>query len=129
MNLTIFLAALALVESGNDDRAWNRDSGARGAYQITLKVWKQHSVLPFRQAHDPIWAYRFASRHIDWLKTNGVPDKPYDLALAWHEGLRGYKRQRTNPFPRGEDHARRVEAIYNLALSDPTVLKPARRKR
>lgn len=141
MNLTIFLAALALVESGNDDNAYNRRSGARGCYQITSKVWGQHvGGLPvvFKKAgHSRWWSNVVAERHIEWLKANGVPDQPWDLAYAWHYGLTGYKKHGMKHPSQNMCccHACRVERIFREAKDEYalrpnlTVLKPAKKAR
>lgn len=134
MNLQVFLCALALVESGNDDSAYNRDSGARGAFQITAKVWRQHSKYGFKAWSCQHFQSEFvASQHVRWLKDQGIPDQPWDMAYAWRHGPSGWKRRKHGADPAIHQwcscHACRVERIYREAMYDPTVLKPAKKAR
>jgi hypothetical protein len=85
-----FLAAIRMVETGDRPGAVG-SLGERGSYQFRSHVWRQHSRLPFRLAHDPSAADRVAAAHFDWLvdacRSAGVAPTAQTLAVAWNAGL------------------------------------------
>ncbi len=88
MNLSAFLLAIAMVESGNNPAAVGRH-GERTEFQISRAVWRQHS--PDRPFGEPgAVAFATARIHTRWLVENMPLDVRYDpwwIAAAWNGGL------------------------------------------
>lgn len=130
MNLAVFLSALALVESGNNPHAIGHN-GERSEYQMIRSVWKQHSGgYSFTlYSTDPVVSKVVANRRLNWICKQGVPRDPFCMALAWHAGVRGFRRACINgPSKEAKDYALRVENTYNdLIAKSKRGLKPSNR--
>ena len=105
-DIELLVSVIGLVETGDDDTAIGKD-GERGRYQIMEGVWYSHTTLPFTHAHMLCHAVTIAKRHVQRLATQ-VPNSPYDLALAWHCGVRGSRK----PTKTSKDYASRVANLY-----------------
>lgn len=72
-----------------------------------------HTSLPFEQALDRAASERVAVRHYEWLRRglvrNGLPDTPYNIALAWNGGLSAAIRGKVGAS--AHDYAERVTNI------------------
>jgi hypothetical protein len=92
------------VETGDNDRKIG-PGGERSRYQISVSVWSQHRPLsPFASCHGAE-ATSVGLEHLEWLRDRaGVPDLPYNLAVAWRRGARS-KRS-------AHDYGLRVENLY-----------------
>lgn len=117
LNLTILLAAIALVESGGNDAAIGRH-GERSRYQITRTVWRQHmGRLPFVQCTTkPKLARQCAERHLGWLVKNGVVKTSHPLAYSWNLGLFRYNYKPINWS--SYSYAVRVDNTYHRLMKE-----------
>jgi hypothetical protein len=67
--------------------------GELGPFQITLDVWRQHTLLPFtaQYACDDDVAQSVALKHIRWIENllvkHGVAPSVFNIALAWNGGI------------------------------------------
>ena len=82
--------ALAQKETGG---IWDGRPGPAGElsrYQITERVWRQHSAEPFAQARVEAKARAVALAHLDWLavqiRASGQAVTVERLATCWHFG-------------------------------------------
>jgi hypothetical protein len=87
--------------------------GELGAYQFRIGTWKMHTDLPFEYALDRAQAEEVAIKHYEWIKRglarNGLPQTPYNIALAWNGGLGSVIRGRLTPS--AQDYAERVSNL------------------
>ncbi len=87
--------------------------GELGAYQFRRATWDMHTKLPFELALDRDASERVAIKHYEWLKRgllrNGIPDTPYNIALAWNGGLTAVIRGSVSRGAR--DYAERVSNL------------------
>jgi hypothetical protein len=88
-DLSRLLRCIAAVETSGNDSAVG-SCGSRSQYQISHDVWFQYTNRPFKECRG-FHATLVAEKHLMWLLKHGVRRAPYDLALAWHKGLWGYK--------------------------------------
>ena len=109
----IFLRAIDEVESGGRDAARGA-AGERGRYQLTQRVWSQHTASPFKHAHRRDLAHAVAEQHFDWivnqLEMAGWPADVESVALAWNAGLTATINCRTPAS--SQDYAQRVCNLY-----------------
>lgn len=124
VDLSRLLHAIAEVESGNND-SLEGPKGELSRYQISREVWYQHFPhLNFYLACNGVRANACAERHLNWLRDNDVPDKPYILAYAWNMGRKAAMFQLVTSTHGntiiGNTYAARVTNLY----SDPTFLVP-----
>lgn len=49
--ITILLACLSMIESGDDDRKIGDHGKSRGRYQISEKAWMEETCMDFSRAH------------------------------------------------------------------------------
>jgi len=112
LDLSLLLQCIAEVESGGRDDLVG-PCGARSKYQITERVWYQHTTLNFRKYCSADYADAIAREHLDWLCYNKPPPiDPYHVALAWHVGLSG-SGQAYGITKKQSDHAQRVANLYH----------------
>ena len=131
MTISTFILAIALVESGNNPKAVGR-AGERSAYQITEKVWKANTSMPFTNAHtrNPQVSRYVAERHALYLRrmagskqsAGGVTvlycvkltEKELVLlcAAGWHRGEGYMKRPVSRWSKETRDYADRVWNVY-----------------
>lgn len=117
--INTLLLALALVESNNNDYAVG-SSGERSRYQITERVWKQHTKYDFKKwAHQKGTARTVAICHVKWLQAH-VPkcyhDDPYYLALCWRYGRSGASKRYWHYHQ--NSYAQRVANIYHAIIDN-----------
>lgn len=119
--LLLLLAAIALVESGNNDFATGLH-GEKGRFQMKKMVWEQHTKLPFSCVTNADTAEKVALRHLVWISEN--LHKPFtvaNLALAWKRGVRAVNEDRCEQGDFG--YAARVENLVReklLAIKTPS---------
>lgn len=86
-----FIAAIAQVESGNNDNAVS-PTGCVSAYQFTCSTWNMHVQWPISDASNRAKAQYVAIKHVHWLRkelTRLNPERTvdyYTLAVAWRFG-------------------------------------------
>lgn len=120
------LAALAMIESGNNPRAIGR-KGERSAYQIMPSVWKQHSKVPFVIAtKQPEIALDVVESHAIWLANTFKQEQPMgshrtinniDFYIMWNRGFTYYKRCEFDPAkisPKTREKAVRYQNLVML---------------
>lgn len=116
LDLSLLLQCIAEVESGNRDDLVG-PCGARSKYQITERVWYQHSQLNFHKYCSADHADAVAREHMNWLvKHLKTPITPFWLAYAWHRGLASadqYFHSSHNVNLRAIDYANRVANLYH----------------
>jgi len=108
-----FLQAVREVETG---AGWDGTPGKHGEvshWQLTPRVWRQHTALPFALAHDPAHAKVVAAKHARWLAAGlqraGYAPTPARMGTAWNLGLEGFLRNRG----RITDHGQRIANLYS----------------
>ena len=116
INLSLFLAALAAVESGNNPSAIG-GHGERSQFQMVEAVWRQHAAPgePFELATtNPAKAEEIAEKHVIWLtrelERHHTAVTVENLAITWHGGLGAALV--TGHTPAQGDYANRIAAIY-----------------
>jgi hypothetical protein len=105
----LLLQAIAQVESGNDDMAYNPKCGAKGRYQMIARTWGQHCDWPHSDAHDKDRSFIVAMRHIAWLKKYGKPTGRRQLIAMWRYGICGWSKADADE---RIDYVDRVNDIY-----------------
>lgn len=124
-DLSLFLDCLAQVESGRNDKAIAYKNGkpyARGRYQITEAVWKQHTYLPWTLAHSFYVSETIARKHVEWLDArlerisiSAYHFRPFVIAFAWRGGLSSWENQYALDYETKQkynDYATRVANLY-----------------
>ena len=108
VNVSRLIAAIAAVETGNDDQAIGA-AGERTRYQISRAVWEKYSDVPFVRAHQyPGDARKVARAYVAEIqKRTGRRTSVYHIALAWNAGPNRHVYTRHS-----HDYARRVMNIY-----------------
>jgi hypothetical protein len=104
------LAALAQIESGNNDRAIGR-SGEVSRYQIMPSVWHHYSRS--RRYQDPVEAARVATLHLGTLAAyyraeTGQAATNFDLYVLWNTRAGYYARH-------GFDRSRIARHVWHRA--------------
>lgn len=134
--LPTLLYAIESVESGGRDSAEGRVGDrvvARGRYQITERVWFQHTNRPWTSAHNLYWSRIVAERHVRWLDktlprdrstTDPLFPRAFALAWAWRAGVEGWVLRAvlyppTHPsYSRFLDYSQRTLNLYVDRLSN-----------
>jgi len=84
------LQAIHWVENPHDSPKAG-PCGELGAYQFRENTWRMHTQVPFKLAIDRTHSDEVAVRHYEWIKRGliraGLPVTPYNVALAWNDGL------------------------------------------
>lgn len=87
--------------------------GELGPYQFRAATWRMHTTVPFSRAVEEDAAQTVAIRHYEWIRRglvrNGVDATPYNIALAWNNGLSAVVRGRTSASAR--NYAERVDNL------------------
>ena len=100
--------------------------GELGAYQFRIGTWKMHTDLPFENALNRAQAEEVAIKHYEWIKRglarNGLPQTPYNIALAWNGGLGSVIRGRLTPG--AKDYAERVSNLVTDLRSNRFAVVP-----
>ena len=135
MNISIFIAAIAMVESGNNPAAVGK-AGELSEYQITRQVWKRYAPAePFtRENAKRRKVSRYvAFNHVSELEKK-VPimtmlknerDTVLLCAAGWHRGEAYMRRPWRSWSEETKDYTMRVWNVYeDLKLKD--TLPPAR---
>ena len=116
MQIAFLLAAIAMVESGNDPSALGK-KGEVSQYQITPKVWRIYSKTPPGKAN-PVMAKVVATEHVKsikaLLKKANIPQTPYWIAVVWNGGPSAL----VDTSEKVKDYADRVSAMYCFFESD-----------
>ena len=135
MNISIFIAAIAMVESGNDPAAVGK-AGELSEYQITRQVWKRYAPAePFTRENAK---RRKVSRYVafnhaaelekkvpEWIRKYDLHDKVKLCAAGWHRGEAYMRKPLKYWSEETKDYADRVWNVYeDLKLKD--TLPPAR---
>lgn len=98
INYNKLLDSIAKVESNNNPNAIGAD-GERGAYQIMLGTWEEHSSYHFDMAFDPIISRQVAMNYIGWIEQTleywgiGRAVTIEDIAAAYNGGIGRYRRR------------------------------------
>jgi hypothetical protein len=88
--VTIILACLSMIESGDNDLAVGDKGRSRGRYQISEAVWKElYPTVKFVRAFEPDWSYTAAKsiivRRMDAFKTLFHRDPtPFEIYVLWN---------------------------------------------
>jgi len=118
MNISTFLVAIAMVESGENDLATGK-AGETSRYQITPLVWRAYArpgESPIVQADAERVAVRFIEAElIPALKRRERPVTVKSLAACWNYGPKASYSE----WPRRvEDYAGRVATLYELRMRE-----------
>jgi len=117
MNLSILLAAIAMVESGNNDRAVGK-AHEISRYQIKPQIWQQYGLLRKQDYTNPFVAEQIAlkhARHLQHVMPSFAANSVTHMAAAWNYGptnmrIAGY--QLTNLPPSVISYSERVQNVY-----------------
>jgi hypothetical protein len=98
-----FLDALAAVESGGDDAAYNPACGGTGRYQITERCLADANRIlctdyTLAEMHDPDKAARIVRAYLGHYGAALSAPTPTALARIWNGGPNGYKRDATRGY-------------------------------
>lgn len=112
MNFEILLAAIAIVESNNNDNAVGK-AGERSRYQIMEYTWYKHSTMQFETfaCHDPIAKLVAENELRDIvmsLHRARVDIDILSISACWNAGVTGYLKHH-----RGGEYARKVKLQYD----------------
>jgi hypothetical protein len=134
MNLSIFIAAIALVESGNNPAAVGK-AGELSEYQITRQVWKAYTGEQFTKANGK---RRNVSRYVAERHAAELEKKAQELLIAqyehvivirvaagWHRGEAYMRKPWKDWSAETRDYADRVWNVYQ-DLQRINTLPPAR---
>lgn len=88
-NLSIILACLSMIESGDNDREVGDLGRSRGRYQISQKVWERHTTWPFRWAHtkkhsDDVATRIIYARTVVFIKDFHRDPTPFEIYVLWN---------------------------------------------
>lgn len=120
----LFLKAISMVESGEDDNAVG-PCGAVGRYQMLPATWRLHSDWPIDSAKNYSMATAVALTHLKWLRKTmevdrGFPADYRDIACAWLRGPSWYKRTEGNHrMVVRMEYAARVMNLFNELKTKP----------
>jgi hypothetical protein len=96
---------LRQIESGGNDRAYNKDSGAAGRYQIIPSTQRQYGVTdPFDEGQQEAFVERFTAQNRSFLRSRlGREPSAGELYLAHQQGAGGASRLLANPGAKAVD--------------------------
>lgn len=91
-----FLAAIAVVETNNDNSAIGK-AGERSKYQFMEATWNQYSNIPHARASEfPEEIERVANVHLNWIKSTLKKNKfgitVENCAAIWNAGWGNFKK-------------------------------------
>lgn len=93
MNPALFLAAIAMVESSNNDFARGHDNEV-SRYQIKPQIWQQYALLRKQDYTNSKIAYNVALKHLTHLQKNKpsfVSNSISHMAIMWNWGPTNFK--------------------------------------
>lgn len=124
IDLTLLLAAISAVETGNLDAA-KGSHGEVSRYQMTQPVWRANRESGLCRPNNPDCSLVAASRHLHSIvaqfKDKHVEMTVLNLAVAWNYGMPKFEKKKFQRWkcPQSvRDYSARVTSVYlNLELS------------